>query len=54
MARAWTRLESATGLSPKQAEASVIGSDTLASWAAAQGMQWDAGTEGSEGDEWDA
>ena len=52
--RACERLESSTGIPPEEAEEQARVSPTLASWAAAQGMQWDAGTEGSEGDEWDA
>ena len=50
--RACERLESSTGIPPEEAEEQARVSPTLASWAAAQGMQWDAGTEGSEGDEW--
>ena len=52
--RACERLESSTGIPPEEAEEQARVSPTLAAWAAAQGMQWDAGTEGSEGDEWDA
>jgi hypothetical protein len=53
MAGAWARIESANGLPPAQAEQQVKASTTLAAWAQAQGMEWNAGTEGStEGDDW--
>ena len=50
--RACERLESSTGIPPEEAEEQARVSPTLAAWAAAQGMQWDAGADASEGDEW--